>query len=194
MILAVACVLVPFLGWQQTWFGRRLSDREMERYLGESGRPRQIQHALSQISDRIIRGDPAVKRWYPRIEALSRHPMAPIRTMAAWVMGQDNRSDAFHQALRPLLNDSDVLVRRNAALALVRFGDAAGRPELVRILATGDAGQVWEALRALYLVGQPQDLPEVERSENSNAPERVRLQAALTARAIRTRSERIPTR
>ena len=42
-------------------------------------------------------------------------------------MGQDNKSEEFHQALLSLLNDNDPLVRRNAALQLVRFGDGSGK-------------------------------------------------------------------
>ena len=53
---------------------------------------------------------------------------------------------------------------------------------------------VWEALRALYLVGQPDDLFAIERQAGTlgRAPDRVRQQAALTARAIRNRSEPNP--
>ncbi len=49
-------------------------------------------------------------------------------------MGQDNKSNEFHQALLTLLSDSEPLVRRNAALQLVRFGDASGRPDLRAML------------------------------------------------------------
>jgi hypothetical protein len=51
------------------------------------------------------------------------------------------------------------------------------------------AEMVWEALRALYFVGQPEDLPLAERfiRGNPDMPDSVRQQAALTARAIRQR-------
>ncbi len=50
---------------------------------------------------------------------------------------------------------------------------------------------VWEALRALYLIGQPEDLFAVDRYARGapNVPESVRRQAQLTARAIRARHE-----
>ena len=50
--------------------------------------------------------------------------------------------------------------------------------------------QVWEALRALYLVGRPEDLEDVDRfsSGAGGMPERARRQAALTAEAIRKRA------
>src|SRR6185503_12275320 len=58
---------------------------------------------------------------------------------AAWVMGQDNKSEEFHAALAQLIKDEDPLVRRNAALQLVRFGDASGRDELRAMLKPFEA-------------------------------------------------------
>jgi hypothetical protein len=49
-------------------------------------------------------------------------------------MGADNSSEEFHQALKRLLVDGEPIVRRNAALALVRFNDPSGHAELVSIL------------------------------------------------------------
>lgn len=257
--LVVLFVLVPFLFWRGTWFGRPLTEQEIERYLSDVQRPRKAQHALTQISERILRGDPSVHRWYPRVQELAHHSLPELRGMAAWVMGQDTRSEEFHQALLRLLEDSDPLVRRNAALSLVRFGDARGRPELVAMLRahrlraaetgtltfrlkvddavnpgtliariqrrSGDvfevraplpgrlqvrlvedgsqvqagdeilllapaAEQVWEALRALYLVGQPEDLPDVERFARPvpGMQETIQQQAQITAHSIRNRS------
>jgi len=53
-----------------------------------------------------------------------------------------------------------------------------------------DSNQVWEALRALYLVGQAEDLPAVTPYARGLAdmPVRVRQQAVLTEEAIRKRS------
>ena len=66
-------------------------------------------------------------------------------------MGQDNTSPEFHNALLGLLKDGEPLVRRNAALQLVRFGDASGRPELRAMLQdfaliSPDAGRITNAL------------------------------------------------
>ena len=66
--------------------------------------------------------------------ALTNNPVAEIRKTAAWVMGQDPSAEEFHRALLPLLSDSEPLVRRNAALQLVRFADASGRAELRAML------------------------------------------------------------
>jgi biotin carboxyl carrier protein len=49
-------------------------------------------------------------------------------------MGFDNNAAQFHEALSKLVKDAEPIVRRNAALALVRFNDASGREELVAIL------------------------------------------------------------
>jgi len=133
-IVPVLLVLVTFLFWYQTWFGRRLSDAELGKYLSDTSKPRETQHALSQLAEQMARGDPAVRQWYPRVVALSGNKESGLRVMAAWVMGQDNRSEEFHTALKPLLDDPDPMVRRNAALALVRFGDSSGRAELRAML------------------------------------------------------------
>ncbi|MGH9862719.1 MAG: HEAT repeat domain-containing protein, partial [Candidatus Acidiferrales bacterium] len=227
----MAMVLVPFLFWRGTWFGRKLGEEETGRYLSDSEHPRRVQHALVQIGERIVAADAGVKRWYPEVMRLASHPQLEIRSTAAWVMGQDNQSQEFHAALLGLLQDAEPLVRHNAALGLVRFGDDSGRPELRAMLLpysltasadgvlsprlqAGDpvnpgtlmgrietgaeaaleirsplpgeirewlasngarvkAGepllllspsedQLWEALRAFYLVGQAEDLPAVE--------------------------------
>jgi hypothetical protein len=194
MTLCVLFVLMPFLFWHATWFGRKLTNVETGRYLLDSEHPHNIQHALSQISDRIVQGDSTVREWYPQVVALAQHPATEIRTLAAWTMGQDNNAGMFHRALLDLLHDPEPMVRRNAALSLVRFRDSSGRGELVKMLQTSpDSGQAWEALRGLYLVGLPDDLPAVERLVE-DAPDRIREQAVLTAQAIRIRSERSSSR
>ena len=153
------------------------------------------------------------------------------------------------------------MVRGNAALSLVRFGDASGRPQIVALLqpaqiaapvagrvvdadqpgtairqgglvaklqpadasqqiveirspipgrirsvaqtgASVAAGteiavvdpaseQVWEALRALYLIGQLDDLPAIRPYERElpEIPDHVRQQAMETERAIRARGK-----
>src|SRR5207244_4517710 len=134
IIIAALFIIVPFLTWYLTWFGRALSDEDVATYLADEKNPRHLQHALSQVAERIERHDPQTKKFYPQVIALSKNPIAEIRKTTAWVMGQDNSSEEFHQALLQLLNDSDPLVRRNAALQLVRFGDASGRPELRAML------------------------------------------------------------
>src|SRR5215813_3684028 len=75
-----------------------------------------------------------VRRWYPNLLTLVNHPVPEVRNTLAWVMGQDVKQAQFHEALAILVKDANPLVRRNAALALVRFADAQGRPELLNML------------------------------------------------------------
>jgi hypothetical protein len=132
--VAALFIIVPFMFWYGTWYGRKLSDSQIEQQLGEVEHPRKVQHALTQISERIEQGDQQVKHWYPKIIALANNPTPQIRMAAAWVMGQDNSSQEFHDTLLRLLSDPDPLVRRNTALGLVRFADPSGRPELTMML------------------------------------------------------------
>lgn len=134
VIVAALFIIVPFLTWYGTWFGRELSDEDIARYLAEEKNPRHIQHALLQIEARIEKRDPTVKKFYPQVIALTQHPVAEIRKTCAWVMGQDPAAEEFHRALLPLLSDAEPLVRRNAALQLVRFADGSGRAELRAML------------------------------------------------------------
>ena len=134
IIVAVLFIVVPFLTWYGTWFGRDLSDEDIAAYLADEKNPRHIQHALARVEEKIERRDPSARRFYPQVIALTKSPTGEIRKTTAWVMGQDNQSAEFHQALIDLLSDSEPLVRRNAALQLVRFGDGSGRPELRAML------------------------------------------------------------
>jgi hypothetical protein len=260
-LIAGLFVIAAFLTWYGTWFGRNLSDDELNRYLKEENKPRHVQHALFQIAERINKRDPNVRRFYPQVVALVANPVTEIRQTAAWVMGQDNSSEEFHAALIKLLDDPEPVVRRNAAVQLVRFNDARGLKELraslvpyevaapfagridnalpdgakvtfgtliarieradhtleelrsplpgvITRVGAGEgreigAGEtlfsiapdgefVWEALRGLYVVGEREDLAEVERYAQGveRMPARIKEQAAQTARAIRDRSEK----
>lgn len=132
-VVAVLFVVVPFLTWYWTWFGRSLGDEEIEKYLSE-GRPRHTQHALSQVAERIEKGDGSAARWNAKIVSLASSPSPDVRMTAAWVMGVEHRSEEFRVTLARLLEDAEPVVRRNAALALVRFGDPRCRPELLAML------------------------------------------------------------
>ena len=132
-VVAVLFVVVPFLTWYWTWFGRSLSDEEIGKYLSE-GKPRHAQHALSQIAERVERGEADAYRWNSQVAALAASPSPDVRMTAAWVMGVEHKSEEFHAALVKLVEDPEPIVRRNAALALVRFGDPRCRPELLAML------------------------------------------------------------
>jgi hypothetical protein len=252
-------VLMPFLFWWNTWFGRHLSDQQMTEYLHDDKKPRHIQQALVQVSDRMLRNDTSSKQWYPEVIRLASDPVEEVRNTDAWVMGQDTTGAGFHETLLKMLTDSSPMVEGNAALSLVCFGDATGHPQIVallqpaRIAAPADghivdgdrpgtpihqggllaklatsgsstpveirspipgrirsvsqpganvvAGsevavvdpsteQVWEALRALYLVGQVDDLAAIRPYERDlpDISNDVRQQAAETEKAIQARA------
>jgi biotin carboxyl carrier protein len=260
-ILAIALlfVLMPFLFWNATWFGRPLNDGQISKALADHAHPRDIQHALAQLETRIESRDSSVRKWYPQIIQLASDPVDEIRVTDAWVMGQDNSSDDFHRTLLQLLSDPNPMVQRNAALSLVRFKDDSGHAQIIAMLRPyelsspldgmldsrlkpGDVvnpgtmvahiessagkrevrsnvpgtldrwlaangsnittGQpilsmfpsesmVWEALRALYLIGNADDLPDVAhyaRGVDGMSPQ-IAQQAQATLTAIRGRNQ-----
>lgn len=138
LILGFLFVLMPYLFWQATWFGRPLNDSQMSKAFADDLHPREAQHALSQVADRMENPDPATrasaKRWYPQVITAASNPESALRSTAAWVMGKDATVPEFHQELLKLLSDSDPMVQRNAALSLVRFGDVSGHDLIVSML------------------------------------------------------------
>src|SRR5258708_24091465 len=250
--------LMPFLFWWNTWCGRKLADPQLTEYLHDTKKPRHIQQALVQVGERITRHDATAKRWYPQLVQLAADPVEEVRNTDAWVMGQDPSGAGFHAILLKMLADPSQMVRGNAALSLVRFGDWSGRPQILALLqpaqiASPESGrivdsdrpgtavhqggliakmdyghtqtaeirspitrrirsvactcaniaagaeipvidpaneQVWEALRALYLIGQPEDLPAIRPYERDlpDVSNDVRRQARETEQAIRKRS------
>lgn len=264
LVLTFAFVLMPFLLWYMTTFTRPLNDADIASYFADALHPRRSQHALSQIADRITSPNPSIREsakiWYPEVVRFSQQGSDELRVTAAWVMGQDNQSQAFHAALLKQLADSNPMVQRNAALSLVRFADPSGHALIAGMLepysvaaqhagilairmkpgdainpgtllahiATGNqsmeirsevpgtirqwisvdnspvkAGEpmllvdpspemVWESLRALYLVGQKEDLPAVNlyTSMANGMPTQIQQQAALTAKEINARGDK----
>ena len=134
LLLASLFVAATFLAWYFSWFGRELSHDDISKYLVDEKNPRHVQHALLQIQQRMERGDPEAKTWYPQLITLSGSSETEFRLTVAWLMGFDNQSEEFHQALLKLLRDQEPIVRRNAALALLRFNDGSGREELLAML------------------------------------------------------------
>src|SRR5512140_2743482 len=74
-VTAWLIVLMPFLFWWNTWFGRNLSDQQLTRYLQDDAHPRHIQHALVQVGERLGRHDVAVTQWYARVAQLASYPV-----------------------------------------------------------------------------------------------------------------------
>src|SRR5579864_4866900 len=138
LVLTFAFVLMPFLLWYMTTFTRPLTDADLASYFSDTLHPRRAQHALSQIADRIMSPNPGIrasaKVWYPEVIQFSRQGSDELRVTAAWVMGQDNQSPEFHAALAKQLADANPMVRRNAALSLVRFADRSGHDVIAGML------------------------------------------------------------
>jgi len=171
LFLAILFVVASFLTWYFTWFGRGLSDSEISKYLVDEKHPRHVQHALLQIQQRIEHGDQNAKQWYPQIITLAGSQETEFRLIVAWLMGADNSSEEFHRALKQLLVDSEPIVRRNAALALVRFNDSSGRAELVSILqpftvTAPAAGTLQSSLASGALVSRGTLLGRIEQPGN----------------------------
>ena len=139
LVLTFAFVLMPFLLWYMTTFSRPLTDAELGAYFTDAVHPRRAQHALSQVADRIMSPNAAVREsariWYPEVIKSAAEGSAELRVTAAWVMGQDNQSPEFHAALLKQLTDANPMVRRNAALSLVRFADPSGHEVIAGMLA-----------------------------------------------------------
>ncbi len=134
-VFALALVLLPFLFWYSTWFGRTLSDSDLDAYFADRSKPRHAQHALVQVGERLTHHQNA-SRWYPQVIAQASSPGLELRQTAAWIMGQDRTYQPFHDALLQLIHDPEPMVRRNAALSLAAFQDQTARPELVAMLRT----------------------------------------------------------
>src|SRR6202142_4772497 len=72
-------VLMPFLFWWNTWFGRQLSSKQLAEYLQDEKHPRHMQHALVQIGERMTRHDTSVTQWYPQVVRLASDPVEEVR-------------------------------------------------------------------------------------------------------------------
>ncbi|HEU5132536.1 MAG TPA: hypothetical protein VFT26_10555, partial [Pyrinomonadaceae bacterium] len=103
LILAGLFLIATSLAWYFSWFGRELSDADISKYLQDEKNPRHVQHALSQIQERIERGDANAKNWYPQLINLSGNPETEFRLTVAWLMGFDNTSQEFHNTLLKLV-------------------------------------------------------------------------------------------
>ena len=142
--LTVAMVFVPFLFWYQSWFGRTLTEKEIDSYLSNDKKPRKSQHAIAQITEMIEKGYKPLNAWYPKISRLADHNSNELRATVAWFMGIHPEKKEFYpsllkfqslNSLLKLLNDKEPMVRRNAALSLVAYKESRARQELRRMLS-----------------------------------------------------------
>src|SRR5260370_37131213 len=144
LVLTFAFVLMPFMLWYMTTFSRPLTDAELGTYFTDAAHPRRAQHALSQVADRIMSPNAVTREsariWYPEVIKSAAEDSAELRVTAAWAMGQANQSPEFHAALLKQLTDANPMVRRNAALSLVRFQDPSGHEVISAMLAPYSIG------------------------------------------------------
>ncbi|MCZ2150298.1 MAG: HEAT repeat domain-containing protein [Bryobacterales bacterium] len=135
-VAAASLLLVgPFFFWFFTWFGWALDPAQVSEALADPVRPAHATQMLLQMGEKVSRNDQTMRRYYPRILALAKHPDTDIRRSVAWFMGEDPADSSFHQALLSMLRDPAPMVRRRAALSLANFHDPAAREELTRMLA-----------------------------------------------------------
>src|SRR5260370_8458756 len=66
-VTAWLIVLMPFLFWWNTWFGRRLPDKQITEYLQDEKHSRHIQHPLIQPGDPLSHPHPPPLRLYPQL-------------------------------------------------------------------------------------------------------------------------------
>src|SRR5258707_12593281 len=85
-------VLMPFLFWWSTWFGRELSPQKIAEYLKADKHPRHIQHAPVQIGERLGRHDATASMWNGELIRLASHPVEEGRDTDAWGVGQASSS------------------------------------------------------------------------------------------------------
>src|ERR1700681_4192004 len=108
-LVAWLIVLMPFLFWWSTWFGRHLSDSQISEYLNDNKHPRKIQHALVQLGERMEHHDASATNWYPELMRLASYPVVEVRNTDAWLMGLDTSYPGFHQTLLKMLEDSSTV-------------------------------------------------------------------------------------
>ncbi|MDP7035290.1 MAG: HEAT repeat domain-containing protein [Planctomycetota bacterium] len=260
VVVVLAAIYIPFQFWVDTSFRTSLDDDSLRGYLTRPEKPRHIQHALVQLTQRIQEDRGTAEPFYEDALRLVEHKESAIRSMLAWVLGFDNTHQPFQDGLQKLLQDEHPNVRYNAALSLVKFGDTSIRPVLLEMLRPFRVGsgvdgkvreifasnrpvrsgvqlalvvaadgkesgvpspldgrirrvfcrsgdkvnrgddlveilpgemQVWEALKALYLIGRPEDLPEVRRWTVPVPPysKKIQIQAQQTALHLENRSK-----
>jgi len=126
------------------------------------------------------------------------YPERIVAPSGGRVVDTDHVGTAIHQGglIAKLQSGQQVTEVRSPmsgrirTLSVATGADVSPGTELA-VLEPGDE-QVWEALRALYLVGQPQDIPAIRNYERDSPeiPDRVKQQAQLTEQAITARAKR----
>ena len=106
----------------------------------------------------------------PRVIELTRHDDSSVRLMAVYVLGSLHAPEG-HTLLVASLRDPDELVQWNAAFALARQNDLAGRPVLERLLDKAYVDKFAEVTvdnRSRYRVAAVQWLAKLDGAQATN--------------------------
>jgi hypothetical protein len=132
-------------------------------------------------------------------------PARIVAPSAGRVLDADRVGTAIHQG--GLIAKLQIVKLQDGAQTMDVRSPISGRIRTISVAAGAEVAagseiatvdpsdeQVWEALRALYLVGKAEDLAAVRvyERELKEIPDRVRLQAVLTEKAIRERAAAQP--
>jgi HEAT repeat protein len=191
---ATAGMIVFFLGWAVVvggfylWRGTHGNKADLGTRLQDTSDPKAMQDATIELAARMKQHDAEAQRWYPTLLKMAESPSTEFRGMAAWIMANDTSRQEFHDSLLKLAKDTAPSVRANAAVSLDKFKDPVGHQTLIDMLQAQNASsdQVWEALRALRVIGTTEDLSHIARFENVS-DSRVRDAAKEAAQEIRGR-------
>ncbi|MAE75662.1 MAG: hypothetical protein CMJ85_02190 [Planctomycetes bacterium] len=198
--LLVACILLPFVFWKQTWFGEALGAEDIITRIDAISGPntqqrdlRRAQHAIEQISKRVAthaktgKGDP--KQFYAKVIALAGHEEAVIRETVAWLMGEDAKEPSFAKPLRALVADDQPIVRRNAALSLGKRRDLAALPVLRAMLLpfpiqAPAAGEIVGIVPSVYGVCRGVEIARIRTASGSVETVRTPVLGGKTGRVL----------
>lgn len=183
-VLSWIAVVAGFYGWRML----HADNADLGTRMQDTTDAKRQQDATIELATRMKQHDPEAKKWYPTLLSMARGQSTELRAISAWVMANDPKEDDFHQALLVLTKDKEPSVRANAAVSLTKFNDPAGHQTVINMLQDPHAspGQQWEALRALRVIGIPEDLPLVQRFTTS-ADDRVRDTAGDAVQDIHER-------
>src|SRR5205807_1084194 len=184
IIIAALFIIVPFLTWYLTWFGRALSDEDVVTYLADEKNPRHLQHV--RFGD--ASGRPELRAMLEPFEVKS-----PLSGTIVSLLTKGSKVRAGGLLAR--IRDASGTVQEfrspmDGAIEKVSVKEAAtvtaGQPIFS---LTPDRATVSDALRALAYVGTKDDLPIIDAYANNAANEAGLKQAAVEAvKAIRARS------
>lgn len=134
-IIIVATAGIGAASWFSSSFDRGLTDDQILERLDPGAPPRDVQHALTQLEERLGPRYEGRERFREPVAALARSEHVEIRRQVAWVMGREP-AEVYRERLARMLVDEDAGVRLNAACSLSNFNDPRARPRLLEGLGS----------------------------------------------------------